>query len=155
MRRPAEHETLSRQVDHVLEELRTVLPGAQALFGFQLIAVFSERFESMTEAQQDIHLAALFAVALAIGLIMTPAMYHRQAEPETVSETFIRIASGCLTAAAVPLLVGIALEFYLVATLIESRFHWNVVLTTVLLATFVGLWFLFPWLKKRRLGGRR
>ena len=40
-----------------------VLPGVQALFGFQLIAVFSERFETLTDVQQDIHLAALFAVA--------------------------------------------------------------------------------------------
>ena len=107
----SEREPLSAQADHVIEEARMILPGVQALFGFQLIAVFNQRFETLSEVQQDIHLAALFAVAIAIALIMTPAIYHRQAEPEGVSHAFIRVASRCLTATAVPLLIGIGLEF--------------------------------------------
>lgn len=145
-----EEESLSKQADHVLEEARMVLPGVQALFGFQLIAVFNQRFEALSETHQDIHLAALFAVALAIGFIMTPAIYHRLAEPYTVSPAFIRLASRCLAATAVPLLAGIGLEFYLVATLIEPRFHLNVVLTTVVVATFTALWFVLPLVRRAR-----
>jgi len=37
-------ETLDDEADRVISEARMVLPGMQALFGFQLIAVFSERF---------------------------------------------------------------------------------------------------------------
>lgn len=150
-----EEESLSKQADHVLEEARMVLPGVQALFGFQLIAVFNQRFESLSETHQDIHLAALFAVALAIGFIMTPAIYHRLAEPHTISPTFIRLASRCLAATAVPLLAGIGLEFYLVATLIEPRLHLNAVLTALVVATFVGLWFVLPLVHRARAQGRR
>jgi len=40
----SEPESLKDQATHILDEARTVLPGIQALFGFQLIAVFSDRF---------------------------------------------------------------------------------------------------------------
>src|SRR5438552_700853 len=35
-----EKESLSQAVSHILEEARTVVPGIQALLGFQLVAVF-------------------------------------------------------------------------------------------------------------------
>jgi len=35
---------LSQAVSHLLEECRMVLPGLQALFGFQLVAVFNTAF---------------------------------------------------------------------------------------------------------------
>jgi Family of unknown function (DUF6328) len=35
---------LSEKIDQMLTEARVVLPGAQALFGFQLAVVFTESF---------------------------------------------------------------------------------------------------------------
>jgi hypothetical protein len=40
-----ESESLETEVEQALEEARMVLPGIQALFGFQLIAVFNQRFD--------------------------------------------------------------------------------------------------------------
>ena len=84
-----------------IEEARVVLPGIQALFGFQLIAVFNERFRQLSEGEQLIHFTAIMLVAIAIALIMTPAAYHRLAEQATVSIFFVRLASW-LIAAAMP-----------------------------------------------------
>jgi hypothetical protein len=67
-----------------IEEARMVLPGIQALFGFQLIAVFNERFKELAEDEQLIHFSATVLVTIAIGLIMTPAAYHRLAEQTTI-----------------------------------------------------------------------
>ena len=66
-----------RQADKIgreaIEEARMVLlPGIQALFGFQLIAVFIERFKELTEDEQLIHFSATVLVTIAIVLIMTP-----------------------------------------------------------------------------------
>jgi hypothetical protein len=36
--------SLAEAVTHLLEECRMILPGVQALFGFQLIAVFDSSF---------------------------------------------------------------------------------------------------------------
>lgn len=62
---------LSDSLQLLFEECRTVLPGIQALFGFQLIVV---------PWQRQIHLVAVVLVAFAIGLIMTPASLHRRME---------------------------------------------------------------------------
>jgi hypothetical protein len=62
---------LSRAAQYLLEECRMVLPGIQALFGFQLIAVFSLGFaEKLTLAEQRLHLVAIALLAIAVALIM-------------------------------------------------------------------------------------
>ncbi|GAC1499183.1 MAG: hypothetical protein NVS1B6_05210 [Steroidobacteraceae bacterium] len=73
-------------VEHILEESRMVLPGIQALFGFQLIAVFNPRFDDVLgQGAQKLHLGAVILTATAIALIMAPAAYHRQAERRSIS----------------------------------------------------------------------
>ncbi len=57
---------LSKAVEFVLDECRMVLPGIQALLGFQLIVVFNPGFDQkLTAFDQRLHL-------LAIGLIASP-----------------------------------------------------------------------------------
>ena len=71
-----ERETLSlaEATTHLLEECRMVLPGVQALFGFQLIAVFNAGFsDKLSHAEQCVHLLALALVVVAGALIMSPA----------------------------------------------------------------------------------
>jgi len=56
-------EPLSDAVSHILEECRMVLPGIQALFGFQLIAVFNQTFwDKLQPHEQVIHFAAIYLV---------------------------------------------------------------------------------------------
>jgi hypothetical protein len=140
-----ETEPLSRVVDHLLEECRMVLPGLQALFGFQLIAVFNQSFwDRLTHTQQILHFVALGVVAVAIALVMTPAAYHRQAERETVSHGFVRLASRLLVWSMFPLLTGICLDFYLIALLIFKNTQVSLALAAVLSLTFFVLWFVLP-----------
>ena len=54
--------SLNDAATHVLEECRTVVPGMQALFGFQLIAVFSATFKELSSAERTLHLAAIVLV---------------------------------------------------------------------------------------------
>ena len=66
--------SLDSAAKHILEECRMVLPGIQALFGFQLIAVFNERFDGkLSGPQQDLHFAAIALVTLAVAIVMAPA----------------------------------------------------------------------------------
>jgi hypothetical protein len=51
---------------------RRLLPGIQALSGFQLIAISNNRFQGLTLYEHYIHFSSLLLVALAIALIMTP-----------------------------------------------------------------------------------
>ena len=45
-----------------------VLPGIQALFGFQLIAGFNQGFNQLPVPEQHLHYASLVLVAVAIAL---------------------------------------------------------------------------------------
>ncbi|MBV8142940.1 MAG: hypothetical protein JOZ60_12955 [Verrucomicrobia bacterium] len=116
--RPAKLEEETRTT---IEEARMVLPGIQALFGFQLIAVFNARFHDFSGMEQMLHLAALLLVAIAIALIMTPAAYHRIAERGTVSRRFVDLASRFLESALMPLMLGISLGLFLVGRLILNN----------------------------------
>ena len=45
-----EKEPLDKELQHTLEEARTVIPGLQALFGFQLIVPFHPTFKQLDVA---------------------------------------------------------------------------------------------------------
>src|SRR4051812_43529125 len=86
-------EDISEAVSHLLEECRMVLPGIQALFGFQLIAAFNQRFADLSHFNQGLHLAATTLVSLCAAIVMTPAAYHRCVDPEIISERYLKICT--------------------------------------------------------------
>src|SRR5689334_14600404 len=86
-------ETLSDATSHLLEECRMVLPGIQALFGFQWIAFFNQRFADLSSINQELHLTATAIVALSAALLMTPAVYHRAARGIAISERFLSLST--------------------------------------------------------------
>jgi hypothetical protein len=142
--------SLNDAASHVLEECRTVVPGMQALFGFQLIAVFSTVFrEQLSSTERLLHLAALVLVTIAIVLVMTPTALHRQTEPMAVSRRFIAISSRLLLASMVPLAVGICLEIYIVARVTLGTNIGAAIMATVSLAVFTVFWLILPRLARR------
>ena len=130
-----------------------VLPGIQALFGFQLIAVFNQGFsEKLSAVEQVTHLIALILTVIATVLVMTPAALHRQAEPRQVSERFVWLASNLVLAAMCPLAVAIALDVYVVASVVLRSDAIGALLAVAVLIVFVALWIFVPWREKKRHG---
>jgi uncharacterized membrane protein len=149
--REKERLSLSEAVTHLLEECRMVLPGVQALFGFQLIAVFNSTFrERLASTEQIIHLVAISLVAMSVALIMAPAAYHRQTNPEEATESFIELATYLLLWSMFPLMIGITLDFYLIARLILENNLLCLLLSIALLIWFVTFWFLLPRFSRLR-----
>jgi len=142
---------LADAVGNLLEECRMILPGVQALFGFQLIAVFNTRFDQiLTDSEQVIHLLALALVAISGALIMAPAAYHRQTAPREASEGFIIFASRLLLISLAPLMVGIGLDFYLIARIILQNPLLSLLLAALLVIVFIVAWFVLPALQPLR-----
>jgi hypothetical protein len=137
--------TLEQAFLHVLEECRMVLPGMQALFGFQLIAVFNSSFnERLTAEERLIHLAAIGLVVGAIALVMAPAAYHRQTCPKEVTDEVISISTRLLLWSMFPLLLAICLDFYLIARLITMNEVLSLILSVILFLIFCVLWVALP-----------
>jgi hypothetical protein len=143
-------QSLHDEAQMILDEARMVLPGIQALFGFQLIAVFTEGFRRLTDVERLAHLGSLLLVTVAIALIMTPAAYDRIVGEQRVSRRFITLASRVITSAMVPLMLGIALETYVVSLTVigDPRPATGVAVAVALL--FAALWFALPWLRRMR-----
>jgi len=142
--------SLDSAAAHLLEECRMVLPGIQALFGFQLIAVFNEGFdEKLSGVGQMVHLVAIILTTLSMALVMTPAALHRQAEPKEVSERFLWLASKMVLAGMVPLAVAVGLDSYVVASIVLQSELLGIALGVVLMMVFAALWFVLPRRERR------
>jgi hypothetical protein len=142
-------ESLEEEATHVTDEARMVLPGVQAILGFQLIAVFNQRFQELSDTRQMLHLAAFFLLAAAMGMIMTPAAYHRQAERGCVTRRFVTLGSFLLTVALGPLVLGVAIDAYLLTWLVVGRELPSLCVAGAVLGLLGGLWFLLPQAARR------
>jgi len=143
---------LDAAASHLLEECRMVLPGIQALFGFQLIAVFNDGFsQKLPEAAQVLHYAAILLVAVAIALVMTPAAIHRRTSQRMVSERFLWLSSGLVLASMYPLAVGLCLEVYLIGIVVLKGQAIGALAAAALFLVFMILWIWVPRRERRKL----
>jgi hypothetical protein len=134
------------RVENMLTEARVLLPGAQALFGFQMAVLLTDAFGNLPETSKVVHAVALCSIALAVILLMAPAAFHRIAYGGQNTETFHRIGSGFVIASVVPLAVGISGDLYVsVARALDSAALGAAVAGAVGLVLF-GLWILQPLL---------
>jgi amino acid transporter len=68
---------LSREHNELLQELRSLIPGAQVLFGFLLVVPFTDQFERLEDSQRYVLYATLVSTAIALVLFLAPAAHHR------------------------------------------------------------------------------
>ena len=147
----AEASPLKDKIKHVLTEARMVLPGAQALLGFQFAIFLMETFDKIPDSSKYIHLTSLVFTALCIILLMTPAAYHRIVEEGENTESFYQLASRMVLAAMVPLALGLSGDFYIVIRQVTSSIYLGIAGASSLLIFFYGLWFGFTlYLKNHR-----
>jgi hypothetical protein len=145
--------TLHDRIDYVLTEARVMLPGAQALLGFQLLVPLTKSFETLPDMARLVHFAALFLVAIAVMLLISPAAVHRIAFDGADDEHFVRLASHMVTASLVPLALGMASELYVAAVRLlpaSSMAGWIAAGSACVL---LGFWYILPLALRVR--GRR
>ena len=141
---------LEKAATFLLEECRMVLPGIQAIFGFQLMVVFNAGFDQkLGPVEQVLHLVATAAMATAVALVMTPAAYHRQTNIAAVSEHFIRLSSRLLLWGMIPLMAGLVLDFFLLSHVLIGNLP-AALLTAAVFTVFTLLWFVLPRVKALR-----
>ena len=111
-------QSLEARIVQALTELRVILPGAQALFGFQLSAVLTDRFEQLSAASKVVHVASLGIVAIAIVLLIAPAAYHRIAAAGSAGEDVLRYTVAMMLPAEGLIALGLVGESYVAVSMI-------------------------------------
>ncbi len=133
--------SIDEKIKTALIETRMVLPGAQALLGFQLITIFEKGFEPIARVDKLTHIASLLAVGIATVLLMAPAAFHRIAEAGENTDRVHRYTACMLLAAMFFLALGMAGDFEVVLHILSRSYLISIPLAAVLLAFFYSLWF--------------
>lgn len=139
------------KIDQLLTEARVILPGVQALFGFQLAIVLTQSFEKLPAAAQAVHAVSLGLMAVAVILLMAPAAYHRIVFAGEDAAEMHRVGSIFVTAATVPLALGLAGDVYVVIGKIAGN---GIGVAAAIGAALLlgGLWYGFPLAARGRHG---
>ena len=136
-----ENMKLEDKIVQVLTEARVVLPGAQALVGFQLAITLMEAYEKLPQASKKLHLVAIVADVLVVIFLMAPAAYHRIVERGEDTERFHGFASAMVLLALAALPVGFALDL---AVVVRKQTESEALATAAGIgsaAFFYGSWF--------------
>lgn len=146
---------LKDKIEQALTETRVVLPGAQALLGFQFAGMLVEGFEKLPSSSKYVHLASLMLMALAVVLLMAPAAYHRIVEEGEDTEHFHRVASRLMLASMIPLALGICGDLFIVTRKVTESVTASVIASAVVLLFFYGLWFGYTTYRRNAQSERR
>lgn len=146
---------LSTRIDQMLTEARVIVPGAQALLGFQLAVAFTRAFAELGAIEKLVHLAALCFVALAVVLLMTPAALHRIAFRGEDSNRFLRLGSAFVLAAPLALAFGLAADMQVAAAKATQAVGSATILAVLSFAVLIALWYALPLLLRARLAKYR
>ena len=68
---------LEREHNELLQELRSLIPGANVLLGFLLAVSFTDRVRQPRSTERYVYFATLVSTAVALVLFMAPAAHHR------------------------------------------------------------------------------
>jgi hypothetical protein len=141
---------LATKVEQLLTEARLIIPGAQALLGFQFIAMLTSGFDRLPPSVKAVHALALCLVTLNVILLMTPAALHRLSFNGEDSRTFVRMGSALVIAAPGFLAAGIAAETFVVLHKVSGNASWAAMGAVVSFVALLGLWYAIPaWLRIR------
>jgi len=142
--------SLSTKVDQLLTEARVIIPGAQALLGFQLTVTLTRGFEQLSAEMKLAHTIALFCVALAVILLMAPAALHRISFDGEDAPEFVQIGSFFVIAAPVPLALGITLDTYVASSRALDSDQAALLVAGVTFLLLFSLWYAYPLLQRSR-----
>lgn len=141
---------LEARIEQMLTESRIIIPGAQALMGFQLIAMLNKSFDELPYLSQIIHALALGADAVALVLLIAPAAFHRLAFHGADTERFFRLGSALVTAALLPLALGISGDIYVALARIAKENAIGAAAATLSLILFLAFWYVQPLMLRDR-----
>ncbi|MHC2433299.1 DUF6328 family protein [Bradyrhizobium sp. USDA 4451] len=135
---------LKTKIEQLLTEARVIIPGGQALLGFQFVAALTRSFQALPGWMQTVHAAGLLAVAFSVLLLMTPASLHRLAYHGEDDPQFFRIGSALVIAAVLPLALGIAADITVVLYIVSENAGRAIAIGTSAFVALLTAWYGFP-----------
>jgi len=143
---------VTQKIEQMMTESRVILPGAQAMLGFQLAIVLTQAFDGLPSGLRLAHAVSLGLVALSVVLLMTPAAYHRIVFDGEEAPEMYQVGSILITAATLPLALGIAGDVYVVLSKIAGETA-GVLCGAVAAGVLLAMWYGIPFAARLRGAG--
>ena len=136
-------ETWDRNLTELLQELRVAQTGVQFLFAFLLTLPFTNRFAELGSRDIAAYLVTLTAAAVATGLFLAPASYHRIVFRRHLKSQLVRTASVFAMFGLGFLLVAMAGAIFLVVDVVSGTAV-AAGMTAAVATLYVALWYVIP-----------
>lgn len=138
------------KIEHILEETRVVLPGTQALLGFQFASFFQTGFEKLPDYLKYAHMTSLSFVVISTILLLSSPAYHQIVDKGNDSEHFYRFAARVLVIGMVTLALGLCIDIYIVAQLVTKSFIISALISSIFLFFVYMMWFGFTFYLRQK-----
>ena len=140
---------LKTKIEQLLTEARLIIPGGQALFGFQLIAMLTSGFDKLPETAKVVHAVALCLVGMNVIIMMTPAALHRLSFGGQDSPRFFHLGSALVTAGPAFLAAGISAETYVVFLKAVNSSEAAITASIAAIMVLTGFWYVWPLMLRK------
>jgi Family of unknown function (DUF6328) len=140
---------LEREHNELLQELRSLIPGAQVLLGFLLAISFTNQFGDLTDGERYVYYGTLVCTAVALVLFMAPAAHHRLRFREGDKDYLLRKANREAIAGTVASSLALTGVLYLVTDLVFGATE-AIVAAVVFFAFAAWRWWFFALLRALR-----
>lgn len=141
---------LKKDADQVLQGIRIVLPGTQALMGFQFIAFFNPAFQNFSPNLKTMHfITLLFTITCSI-LLIAPVAFQQIGEGGNATHNFLSFTRKQLTAAMAFLLLSISGEVYIAGRIIALSQTASILVAAAVFGLGGFFWFFYSLLYRQR-----
>ena len=144
-RHRSEKVDLVTKIEQMLTEARVILPGAQAMLGFQFIVMLTPAFAELPSEARTIHVIALICGALTVILLMAPAAIHRIAYRGEASTRMLAIGAALVTCALLPLGLAISADVYVALGRVAGDRMIGGIGAAGTLIVLLAIWYAWPW----------
>lgn len=145
--------SVNDEFTHLMEGLRTSLPGVQVLFAFLLTAPLQSRFADLDEVQRVAFSVAFYASGLASVLLIAPSIQQRVRAPASGlirrSKRHLVWATWVAIIGSVVMAVAVLATVFLVSSLVYSTTS-AAFASAVVAGVLAWSWFYLPLVTFRR-----
>lgn len=142
-------DTLARNWNELLQEIRVTQTGVQILTGFLLTVPFSARFEDLTTAQRWVYAVVLGGSVVTTGLVVAPVAFHRAMFRHRRRLLLVEQGAKLARAGLFTLALTVSGVLYLSLEIVLGRTAGLIALAASLIL-LIGLWFVAPSIVERR-----
>jgi len=142
--------SLKEKIGTLGTEIRVVLPGAQALLGFQFAAFLSDAFERLPYISKAVHFGSVTTMAVAVVLLMAPAAFHRIAAGGDDTREVDLFGTYAMLSAMLFVALSMCGDFYVILMMVTGAQAIAIVCPIVALSIAYALWFGFPLASRGR-----